>query len=881
MSKIEKLLRLAHAVKTQVATVQNYLVLAIVSIGVGAFFFFNCDRAQLGNLQNVAASNGVTAVPTSTPNASSNVQTVTTSTNACPASQVAIGLSTSSVPICVPAQPASASTPTSCPTGSSLISFVNPPSIACVTNSSWDQSGSICPVGQYLVSYTSAGAISCAPGTSTPTQTSVNANCPAGQYLNGIQNSQPVCVALPANTPTATVCATGTFLYDQTNSTPSCSTPPWGNPNAQMCSAGMTAIGWLGTAQFAGPLLCQSVSFASAGTNSFSCPAGQVLLSYSVTAQTGVCSLPPDPDLSHACPLGSNVRGTQGGTVVCQTSASGNAPFCPIGSFVTGLSGGQPVCTPLSATHLPATCPAGSYPIGTSNGALVCVNFSSVQMPTGSPPSSTNSTCVPNFSRLCTVPGGIGAQTCDASGLTFSACTADLCSQGYILNNGACTQISCVPGTSSACQVANGSGVQFCNSLGTEGACQVQACSTGYVQSGSTCTAETCSPGALNACSSGNAYGFQSCQLNGLGFNQCVFTSCRVGYTLSGQTCADTTPPRILFSVAPTDPTLGSNASLTFSAVDNESGIGSVACTLDQVAYQPCTNSVNLSGLSNGKHVFQVLATDVSGNSTTASVSWTSQVCATGSTTSCQVANGTGLASCNANGATSGTFGTCVATGCSAGYQLLNGQCMTLQCGPGYSVSGNQCVDNTPPTLSIISAPADPTIGTTASWQFSATDLGSGLASLTCQFDGGALPGNPTPVCKSPLALTNVPYGSHTLSITAIDHTGNQQTVTTSWHQFACVPGTVAACGIANGTGQETCNAGGTGNGACLATKCNNGYLASYGVCTWPQNYDSGGGDGGYDSGSSAGGASAGGSAGGGGGNDGGGGGGGGSDGGN
>lgn len=791
---------------------------ALGTIALFSFVYTNCGRMVLGSL----------AASSSSP--SNGINSITVSSTSCPANEAPIGIDPSQNILCAPEQ---TSTSTSCPSGSSIYTLSGGDAV-CVPNTGWNQPGSVCPVGQYLTGYTTAGAIACAaptisaaavptptptppptpsPGATatpsptatpqpSPTATPISYTCPVGSYLNSIVGGVAVC--LPVAIPSAMVCPTGQMLYDINSTGPVCIPDPWlTTTTTQSCPSGNFALGWLN-----GNLLCQQNVFPSGPVAT--CPAGQILTSD--VAGTVVCSPPPNPDLSHACMPGLNVSKISSGMINCQTAGVGGGPQCASGQFVIGLAGGQPVCAGVAINKLPQSCPNESYPIGISNGAVVCVPFANLINPT------PTQICYPNAQTICAVVGGVGSQTCSSDGTTLSTCTAVNCNAGYTLGGGACTADPCNPGSQQSCQIANGTGNQFCGTTGAWGACQVQSCNNGYFNTMNTCTAMTCTPSSITTCAIGYGFGYQACLPNGSGYGSCLITSCQNGFTLKNQTCVDTTPPVVSFAIVPANPTLGPNASLTFSAIDTLSSLTSVNCQLDSAVYTPCTSPVSLTGLSNGAHTFTVTASDQAGNSASATATWVNDICSPGSTNTCMVLGGTGVETCSS----SGVYGTCIATLCSSGYTLANGSCQALNCNPGYTAVGNTCVDQTVPTINVVTQPTDPTLSKSATATFTVTDSGSGVASVTCMYDK-----NKAQTCTTSWSDSSICYGAHTLVITAIDQAGNTASKTLSWHNFACAPGAVETCGICNGGGQQTCLATGTGYGSCVPTTCNSGYKAT------------------------------------------------------
>ena len=77
-------------------------------------------------------------------------------------------------------------------------------------------------------------------------------------------------------------------------------------------------------------------------------------------------------------------------------------------------------------------------------------------------------------------------------------------------------------------------------------------------------------------------------------------------------------------------------------------------------------------------------------------------------------------------------------------------------------------VDAIPPDTTIDSNPPDPSTSGSASFTFSGTDAGTGLASFECKLDGGSFA-----ACTSPKDYPGLADGSHTFQVRAIDGVGN------------------------------------------------------------------------------------------------------------
>ena len=93
----------------------------------------------------------------------------------------------------------------------------------------------------------------------------------------------------------------------------------------------------------------------------------------------------------------------------------------------------------------------------------------------------------------------------------------------------------------------------------------------------------------------------------------------------------DTTPPDTTIDTAVDgggvpvpDGGLTSSLTLTFSGVDDASGVASFECRVDSATFAPCTSPQTPAGLADGPHTFDVSAIDAAGNTdlTPASRAW-------------------------------------------------------------------------------------------------------------------------------------------------------------------------------------------------------------------------------------------------------------------
>ncbi|MCC7442494.1 MAG: DUF2341 domain-containing protein [Bdellovibrionales bacterium] len=105
-------------------------------------------------------------------------------------------------------------------------------------------------------------------------------------------------------------------------------------------------------------------------------------------------------------------------------------------------------------------------------------------------------------------------------------------------------------------------------------------------------------------------------------------------------------------------------------------------------------------------------------------------------------------------------------------------------------------VDATPPSEQIDSGPATLTQSTSASIAFSGADAASGLAGFRCSVDGGAFGS-----CASPLNLSGLPEGPHSVEVRALDTAGNESAGEAhGWTIDLTPPAAFAVSGITGGT---------------------------------------------------------------------------------
>jgi hypothetical protein len=263
----------------------------------------------------------------------------------------------------------------------------------------------------------------------------------------------------------------------------------------------------------------------------------------------------------------------------------------------------------------------------------------------------------------------------------------------------------------------------------------------------------------------------------------------------------DVTAPETTISVKPTSSTTSTSATFEFTATDNHAAAGSLTfqCSLDGAAFAGCTSPASYSGLAVGSHIFQVRASDPSGNAdaTPANATWTvldSTAPDTAITATPPASTSSGSASfeftgsddvtgagsltfrCSLDG---GTLATCSSPKTYSGL-LPGSHTFAVQ---AVDAAGNvdaspatytwTVTDVTAPETSITGQPAANTTNTSATFTFTGTDDGTASASLTfeCSLDGDAFE-----ACSSPKEYTGLAVGSHTFQVKATDAAGNADT---------------------------------------------------------------------------------------------------------
>lgn len=233
----------------------------------------------------------------------------------------------------------------------------------------------------------------------------------------------------------------------------------------------------------------------------------------------------------------------------------------------------------------------------------------------------------------------------------------------------------------------------------------------------------------------------------------------------------DLTAPLLNLNSAIIGLTTVDNNTLTFSANENST----FACNIDEAGFAACASPLALSGLADGLHDAQVLATDISGNvSTLAEVQWTVDTVAPVTTL---VPGLTGINAINFTFSSSETNSTFNCSLDGAPVQACSSPLSLSSLGAGFHtflvraidqagnvdpIGASYTFDVSPPTTTLA---ANQTANTAITFTFTSSKAGS---TFTCSFDGAA-----EQSCVSPMSFTGVAVGTHSFLARAKDASGN------------------------------------------------------------------------------------------------------------
>ena len=242
----------------------------------------------------------------------------------------------------------------------------------------------------------------------------------------------------------------------------------------------------------------------------------------------------------------------------------------------------------------------------------------------------------------------------------------------------------------------------------------------------------------------------------------------------------DTVNPVVTIASGPADPTNQTQATFVFSS--NKAG-GTYECKLDAAAFGACTSPASYSGLSDGRHSFEVKATDAVGNTGLATIyEWTVDTVPptppaieTGPPAQTNVRTARfvfsdsefGLAfGCRLDGS---AFEACSSpvtyAGLADGSHTFAVRATDLASNTGAPASYTWTVDTVAPETTISSGPAQTTNSSSATFIFMSNEAGS---SFTCSVEGGAFA-----PCISPQTYGSFAEGAHTFQVRATDPAGN------------------------------------------------------------------------------------------------------------
>ena len=313
-----------------------------------------------------------------------------------------------------------------------------------------------------------------------------------------------------------------------------------------------------------------------------------------------------------------------------------------------------------------------------------------------------------------------------------------------------------------------------------------------------------------------------------------IASNAQIGSVFGSSTALDQTAPTTTITAQPPSFWIDGAATFAFSGADPtangiSSGINHFEVSLDGAAFTTATSPATASALTNGSHTYRVRAVDnVSNVGTPASYTWTVDTTAPPTVVSLLHATPTATITNSSSvtyalsfdgavtGVDSGDFnvvktgsvtnGALTFTGSGASWSVtVNGIAgdgtlkLTLAdndsivdagnslplggtgAGNGDFLGDTYTIDQTAPTATFTAVPAALTT-TTVSFAFSGNDpTVGGLASGVNHFEG-SIDGAPFVPVTNPIVIGNLPSGTNTYRIRAVDNAGNAGTpMTYSW----------------------------------------------------------------------------------------------------
>jgi hypothetical protein len=261
----------------------------------------------------------------------------------------------------------------------------------------------------------------------------------------------------------------------------------------------------------------------------------------------------------------------------------------------------------------------------------------------------------------------------------------------------------------------------------------------------------------------------------------------------------DVTNPAVSITSGPAAGSFSNTASPTFGFSATDTNLSTAQCKLDAGALGACTTSTTyaLSGLSQGSHTITIQATDLAGNTTSATRTWTvdsvnpvvsiSSPANNSFQTSTNVTVTFAVTDTNLTGTDcqldGGAFAACTTA---TTYALTGlGQGSHTATVRGTDAAGNTgsasvtfTVDTVGPAVAITSGPAASSFSSTASPTFGFTVTDASSTTVQCKLDAGAFGACTT---STSYALSGLGQGSHTITIQATDAAGNTGSTSRTW----------------------------------------------------------------------------------------------------
>lgn len=263
----------------------------------------------------------------------------------------------------------------------------------------------------------------------------------------------------------------------------------------------------------------------------------------------------------------------------------------------------------------------------------------------------------------------------------------------------------------------------------------------------------------------------------------------------------DSTPPTVEILTHPANPTNQTSATFTFSGADPDgSGIKGFQCEIGHGGWGDCETPKEYSGLGAGTHEFRVRSEDNAGNfSAPLAFEWEVELqnpTVTIESVVPAVIGAGGSSEVSFSSSKSGSYdarvgGSDCASGTAIGSGTYSGGAASVEVPAAALAEGANTVrvcltdaatntgfaaatvtlDATPPTVEILTHPANPTNQTSATFTFAGNGTGSAVKAYECSLDDA-----PATSCTSPETYAELGSGPHTFSVVAEDEAGNVST---------------------------------------------------------------------------------------------------------